>query len=80
MVHMLICMAEGWVHADPATRNHPHVHIAFISVHNSQTHSISFNSVAILFVASVYLDIINRLLTTHWLWIGECPCVIVMKV
>lgn len=66
MVHMLICAAEGWLHADPATQNHPCVHIAFISVHNSQTHSISFNRVTIiLFVAPIDLDIINTLLTRH---------------
>lgn len=65
MVHMLICMAEGWVHAGPAAQNHPHVHIAFTSVHNSQTRPISFNRVAILFDASVYLNIVNSLLTMH---------------
>lgn len=53
--------------------SHPCVHTAFISVHNSQTRSVSFNRVTIiLFVAPVDLDIRNTLLTRHWHWIRKC--------
>lgn len=81
MVHVLICMAEVWVHVDPETQNHPCAHIAFISVHNSQIRAISINRVTItFFFAPIGFSIINTLLTRHWLWMRKCPCVIVMKV
>lgn len=76
MLHMLICVAELWVHADPEAQNHPYVHNAFISVHNSQTLPISFNRAMIIVFVSIslilyWLDFGSR--NAHvWLWVRVC--------
>lgn len=73
--HRLISMAGAGVRTDPETRGHPCVHTAFVSVHISQTRSISFYRVTIVsFVAPISLDIRNTLLTRQCLWIRKCLC------